>query len=606
VLIAFLMAGVILGVEKSQAAGWESVGTVNFGQSGALDTNIAFNPSTNEPYVAYRDYVDSYKASVMKFTNGSWQGVGNAGFSSGGASNLTLAFNPSTNEPYVAYIDDSSGMLIVKRFDAGENTWEVVSDGRYFEVGSRYLSLAFNPSTYEPYVAYGAYNNNDFFYKATVKRFTGDSWQTVGDAGFSGDLSSIILTFDPANNKPYLAYVETEYLPDDETNGKIFVKKLANNSSTWETVAVGGTELPEGDAYSPKLVFQPTTNELYLAYENYIASDDTDRVLVEKFTDGSWQAVDWESISEGNAYPPTLAFNPSTNEPYISYSDYYGERAGKATLMGFTGSNWQVVGAAGLSEGSVMSTSLAFNPSTKEPYLVYIDSVGDSYPVRVMKFVYDVAAAPTASPTGGTYTSAQSVALSTTTSGATIHYTIDGTTPTASSATYSSAISISDTTTLKAIASKSGMTDSSVMSETYTINVQDNSNNNNDNNNNNNNNNDNSNDNVTILKRQGVKHILFSKKNKRGLVYAGDVTNNSAKIVWIINPGERGEIYFSHKKVVVKNDRLDSIRMTRFNFPSPGTSHSVQISGLKRNTLYFYRVVTPSGKSRVYTFKTSK
>ncbi len=80
-------------------------------------------------------------------------------------------------------------------------------------------------------------------------------------------------------------------------------------------------------------------------------------------------------------------------------------------------------------------------------------------------------ATPTASPSGGTYTSNQSVTLSTSTSGATIHYTTNGSTPTSSSTVYSSALTISSTTTLKAIATKSGMTDSAVMSELYTINI---------------------------------------------------------------------------------------------------------------------------------------
>lgn len=79
-------------------------------------------------------------------------------------------------------------------------------------------------------------------------------------------------------------------------------------------------------------------------------------------------------------------------------------------------------------------------------------------------------AAPQFSPGGGTYTSTQNVTITTSTSGATIRYTTDGSTPTSTSGTvYSSAVAISSTTTLKAIAYKSGMTDSSVTSEVYTI-----------------------------------------------------------------------------------------------------------------------------------------
>ena len=79
-------------------------------------------------------------------------------------------------------------------------------------------------------------------------------------------------------------------------------------------------------------------------------------------------------------------------------------------------------------------------------------------------------AAPSFSPAGGTYSTAQSVTISTTTSGATIRYTVDGSTPTSTTGTvYSSAVSISATTTLKAIAYKSGLTDSTVATATYAI-----------------------------------------------------------------------------------------------------------------------------------------
>lgn len=78
-------------------------------------------------------------------------------------------------------------------------------------------------------------------------------------------------------------------------------------------------------------------------------------------------------------------------------------------------------------------------------------------------------ATPTFSPAAGTYTSAQNVTISTTTEDATIYYTTNGTEPTTSSSVYSTAIPVSATTTIKAIAAKEGSNNSSVASATYTI-----------------------------------------------------------------------------------------------------------------------------------------
>ncbi len=87
-------------------------------------------------------------------------------------------------------------------------------------------------------------------------------------------------------------------------------------------------------------------------------------------------------------------------------------------------------------------------------------------------FAAGLVTAPAFSPVGGTYTTAQSVTITSATSGATIRYTTNGTTPTSTTGTvYSSPVAINSTTTLKAIAYKSGMTDSTVTTATYTINL---------------------------------------------------------------------------------------------------------------------------------------
>ncbi len=88
-----------------------------------------------------------------------------------------------------------------------------------------------------------------------------------------------------------------------------------------------------------------------------------------------------------------------------------------------------------------------------------------------------IVGAPTFAPAAGTYTENQSVALSSSTDGATIYYTTDGTTPTTGGNVYSGAISVTGTagesisTTIKAIAVKAGMQTSSVVSATYVIEI---------------------------------------------------------------------------------------------------------------------------------------
>jgi len=84
-------------------------------------------------------------------------------------------------------------------------------------------------------------------------------------------------------------------------------------------------------------------------------------------------------------------------------------------------------------------------------------------------------ATPSFSPAGGAYTGAKSVTITSATSGATIAYTTDGSLPAVSAGTvthgtvYSKAISISDTTTLSAMAFENGYADSAVAIDGYTL-----------------------------------------------------------------------------------------------------------------------------------------
>ena len=95
-----------------------------------------------------------------------------------------------------------------------------------------------------------------------------------------------------------------------------------------------------------------------------------------------------------------------------------------------------------------------------------------------------IVGAPTANPTAGAYTENQSVALASSTVGATIYYTTDGSEPTitggvtgGTTAKYTAPIVVtgtvgqSITTTIKAIAVQNGMQDSRVETFTYTIKI---------------------------------------------------------------------------------------------------------------------------------------
>lgn len=135
---------------------------------------------------------------------------------------------------------------------------------------------------------------------------------------------------------------------------------------------------------------------------------------------------------------------------------------GNAVITGLTSDNQETIDLQFFNSGN--DSRFRYYLSTQQPIQLYKKVTGDEP-------VVETVATPTFSVEEGSYTEALSVEITCATEDATIYYTTDGSEPTASSTEYTGAISINETTTLKAIAVKDGMNDSQVATATYTINV---------------------------------------------------------------------------------------------------------------------------------------
>ena len=127
---------------------------------------------------------------------------------------------------------------------------------------------------------------------------------------------------------------------------------------------------------------------------------------------------------------------------------------------------------------AVYSTSWTINiPTTIGSTTAYVGFTGStgaytaSQKILTWSFTSNTGtsvATPTFNPAAGTYSSTQTVSLADATSGASIYYTTNGTTPTSASTLYKTPISVAATETIQAIAI-SGSTSSTVTSAAYTI-----------------------------------------------------------------------------------------------------------------------------------------
>ena len=179
----------------------------------------------------------------------------------------------------------------------------------------------------------------------------------------------------------------------------------------------------------------------------------------------------WGPVFDQLGNPLTAAtVNACTGSGHgTDYSNVWYSRQfeGGWVYINFCGASQSVTLPAGTwsnSAGSVVTTLTLGDLTSGLDTLIasYVTATNFSSQAAVQK--------PQISPLGnGTISGAVTATITDGSSGATIHYTTNGTTPTCSSATYSTPLAISSTTTLEAIACKTGAVTSWEDKTTYTI-----------------------------------------------------------------------------------------------------------------------------------------
>ena len=176
------------------------------------------------------------------------------------------------------------------------------------------------------------------------------------------------------------------------------------------------------------------------------------------------EILDWTYVTTGQptAATPTFSPAPGTYSPgqVVTLSDTTTGAVIHCTTDGSTPT-----------ASSPVCTTLTLNTTTTIKAIAVAPGYNNS---AVASGTYTInlptAATPTFSPAPGTYSPGQVVTLSDTTTGAVIHCTTDGSTPTASSPVCTT-LTLNTTTTIKAIAVAPGYNNSAVASGTYTINL---------------------------------------------------------------------------------------------------------------------------------------
>lgn len=279
-----------------------------------------------------------------------------------------LAIAPD-GTPYLAFHSNSLGYkATVVRFN-GSN-WDTVGNPEFSASNADYISMAIDKNN-TPYVIFqdGAYG-----YAPTVMKFTAGSWQIVGSPGFAPDGPHYNQAVDYSdiaidkNGTPYIAYANSF------SGNKAVVMKFDGNN--W--VTVGNNGISDGAAYFLSLVID-SAGVPYIAYQDR-AHDE--KATVMRYNGSSWSPVGNAAFSPDSVQYTSIAIDKN-NVPFLAYSD--GSNNNKATVVKYNGTNWIAVGTMGLSAGEVKFAHIAIDNSNT-PYIVYWDLGVPGYAIKAEKY----------------------------------------------------------------------------------------------------------------------------------------------------------------------------------------------------------------------------
>lgn len=161
--------------------------------------------------------------------------------------------------------------------------------------------------------------------------------------------------------------------------------------------------------------------------------------------------------------PPTITPN---HEPFVSTVTF--------TLANISGISGAQIRYTTNGNAPTTSSTLYSTPFTVTGVLtvtvkaILCDSTGHVSGIATRTVVADTAVAPTISPDGGAFETSVEVTLSSTTPGAVIKYTTDGSAPSGGT-TYTTPITLTESCTLKTQTFATGYSSSAVVSADFTI-----------------------------------------------------------------------------------------------------------------------------------------
>ncbi len=302
VINVFVFIVIIFAVSdiKSQTNGWNYIGNSNISGSTANFQNLMLRG--NVPYVIYQDWSQSgRKATVKKWTGTAWTTVGSAGITDNYPYYMSMSAS-SDSLIYFAYLG-TSGIVKVMKYDG--TSWTTVG-ANLTTAGGYWTNLQCDDAV--PVVAY---QDQSVSNKLFVKKWNGTSWINVPSSvttGISDGAADYIDMHISGDHNIYVAY------KDGSASSKATVKKF--NGTSWSTL--GTTGFTTAKASMLKMALYQNTP--YVAYYTSVSDGGANKISVQKWNGTSWEFVGAENFTLEMYYDFDIACGPD-GVPYLTYDN---------------------------------------------------------------------------------------------------------------------------------------------------------------------------------------------------------------------------------------------------------------------------------------------
>ncbi len=344
-------------IKKFNGSKWDTIG------SSIVTTSYvaATMDRTFTPYVIFRDTGLIY--SVNKCINGTWSQVGNAGFVTGPLSFTSIHIGKA-DTPYVLTV--ASNYATVWKYNG--TVWDSVGNKQFANVNGA-PAMGFD-TTGAPYIAFSDPANIN---RATVMKFTGNTWTTISPFGGLSTLgvSGLDIEIDSLQNILFLKY-------HDMALGAM-VKKY--DGLSWSSVG----NIGQANSYA---------DDMYInqAGVSYLSMRRGDSAWVMKYNGSNWITV--TNSIKGVSSAPSLSLSQDTL-PILGY--YLTNYGNKPVVSVYSDSGWVKKGTYGfVSQGvpkySNSSSSILPNhilttvTSNNIPYVILSDNAHNGK-LSLMKYI---------------------------------------------------------------------------------------------------------------------------------------------------------------------------------------------------------------------------